>query len=85
MNMTIIFMNTKYYECLGSERRFMLTRRGYLGSVPDNSLDNSEESHARIGDLVAIVFGCSTTFSHLLIRLRYLQGKGNVSYTFILC
>jgi hypothetical protein len=42
------------------ERRFMLTRRGYLGWAPDNFLDNGEENHTRIGDLVAIVFGCST-------------------------
>jgi hypothetical protein len=49
------------------ERRFMLTRRGYLGWVPDNALDNGEENHARIGDLVAIVFGCSTP---LIIRPR---------------
>jgi hypothetical protein len=49
------------------ERRFMLTRRGYLGWAPDNALDNGEENHARIGDLVAIVFGCSTP---LIIRPR---------------
>jgi len=45
----------------------MLTRRGYLGWVPDNALDNGEKNLARIGDLVAVVFGCSTP---LIIRPR---------------
>jgi hypothetical protein len=45
---------------MAMERRFMLTRRGYSGWVPDNAFDNGTENHARIGDLVTIVFGCST-------------------------
>ncbi|KAF4331736.1 heterokaryon incompatibility 6 OR allele [Fusarium beomiforme] len=49
------------------ERRFMLTKRGYLGWAPDNSLDEGEENHTRIGDLVVILFGCSTP---LIIRPR---------------
>jgi hypothetical protein len=49
------------------EQRFMLTKRGYLGWAPDNVFDSGEENHARVGDLVAIVFGCSTP---LIIRPR---------------
>ncbi|EXA33062.1 hypothetical protein FOVG_15667 [Fusarium oxysporum f. sp. pisi HDV247] len=54
------------------ERRFMLTKRGYLGWAPDNSLDEREENHTQIGDLVAILFGCSTP---LILRPR---GEGFV-------
>jgi hypothetical protein len=43
----------------------MLTRQGYLGWAPDNVFDSGEVNHARVGDLVAIVFGCSTP---LIIR-----------------
>jgi hypothetical protein len=49
------------------ERRFMLTERGYLGWAPDNFLDEGEENHTQIGDLIAIMFGCSTP---LIIRPR---------------
>jgi hypothetical protein len=49
------------------ERRFMLTKRGYLGWAPDNVFDSGEENYARVGDLVAILFGCSTP---LIIRPR---------------
>lgn len=49
------------------ERRFMLTKKGYLGWAPDNVLESDEQNHTRIGDLVAVVFGCSTP---LIIRPR---------------
>lgn len=42
------------------ERRFMLTRKGYFGWAPDNAYDGCEMNQARVGDLVAIIHGCST-------------------------
>ncbi|KAF4457822.1 Heterokaryon incompatibility protein 6, OR allele [Fusarium austroafricanum] len=66
------------------ERRFMLTKRGYLGWAPDNALDESEENHTQIGDLVAIVFGCSTPLiirpqgeRFILVGEAYVQGFMN--------
>ncbi len=50
------------------ERRFMLTRSGRFGWAPDNAHDrDGDRNQVRIGDLIAIVFGCSTP---LVIR-RY--------------
>lgn len=42
------------------ERRLMLTENGYLGWSPDNAYDDTVENHVRVGDLIVIVFGCST-------------------------
>ena len=42
------------------ERRFMLTKNGYFGWAPDNAYDHRETNQARIGDLIAIIYGCST-------------------------
>ena len=41
------------------ERRFMLTKNGYFGWAPDNAY-GGETDQARIGDLIAIIYGCST-------------------------
>jgi hypothetical protein len=66
------------------ERRFMLTRQGYLGWAPDNVFDSGEVNHARVGDLVAIVFGCSTPLiirpqeeRFMVVGEAYLQGFMN--------
>jgi hypothetical protein len=42
------------------ERRFMLTKRGYFGWAPDNAYDGSQKNQTRVGDLIAIIYGCST-------------------------
>jgi hypothetical protein len=42
------------------ERRFMLTTKGHFGWAPDNAYDYRELNQARVGDLVAIIYGCST-------------------------
>ncbi|CAH0045067.1 unnamed protein product [Clonostachys solani] len=43
------------------ERRFMLTGSGRFGWAPDNAYDrDGDRNQVRIGDLIAIVFGCST-------------------------
>lgn len=49
-------------ERMVKERRFMLTRNGRFGWAPDDAFDdtNDYENQARAGDLIAIVFGCST-------------------------
>lgn len=41
-------------------RWFMLMENGHMGCAPDNAYDTSVESHAGIGDLIGILFGCST-------------------------
>lgn len=50
------------YSCFdraSKGRRFMTTEAGYMGWAPDNMYGNDEDQ-TRIGDLIAIVFGCST-------------------------
>lgn len=47
------------------QRRFMLTRKGYFGWGPDNPFDNDPSNELRVGDKIAILFGCSTP---LIIR-----------------
>jgi hypothetical protein len=42
------------------ERRFMLTKKGYFGWAPDNAYDGSEMNQTQVGDLIAIIYGCST-------------------------
>lgn len=42
------------------ERRFMLTKNGHFGWAPDDAYDKTDENQVRVGDLIAIVFGCST-------------------------
>jgi hypothetical protein len=42
------------------ERRFMLTNNGLLGWAPDNAYDRNTDNQTQVGDLVAIIFGCST-------------------------
>ncbi|CAI6094545.1 unnamed protein product [Clonostachys chloroleuca] len=43
------------------ERRFMLTGSGRFGWAPDNAFDrDGDRNQVKIGDLIAIVFGCST-------------------------
>lgn len=42
------------------ERRFMLTKKGYFGWAPDNAYDDCEKNQTRVGDLIAIIYGCST-------------------------
>ncbi|KAF3016483.1 hypothetical protein E8E14_009765 [Neopestalotiopsis sp. 37M] len=52
------------FDRTSKERRFMLTQRGLLGWAPDNIFGGHEEQ-TRKGDLIAIIFGCSTP---LIIR-----------------
>jgi hypothetical protein len=50
------------YSCFdrtSHKRRFMTTAKGYMGWAPDNVYGDSDEQ-AREGDLIAILFGCST-------------------------
>ncbi|KXX80953.1 Heterokaryon incompatibility protein 6, OR allele [Madurella mycetomatis] len=49
------------------QRRLMLTRKGYFGWGPDNPFDNDPSNEFRVGDKIAILFGCSTP---LVIRPR---------------
>lgn len=66
------------------QRRFMLTKGGYFGWGPDNAYTNDESMELRVGDKIAVVFGCSTP---LVIRPKgvrfevvgeaYLQGFMN--------
>ena len=49
-------------------RRFVTTRNGFFGWVPDNR-DGVKDSQARSGDIFAIISGCSTP-----ILLRPFQG-----------
>lgn len=42
------------------ERRFMLTKNGYFGWAPDNAYDDNLKNQTRLGDLIAIIYGCST-------------------------
>ncbi|KAK0623976.1 heterokaryon incompatibility protein-domain-containing protein, partial [Immersiella caudata] len=41
------------------KRRLMFTRGGYMGWAPDN-ICGAHDEQTRVGDLIAIVFGCST-------------------------
>lgn len=53
---------TEVYACFDRTckgRRFMTTERGYMGWAPDNIL-GSDEAQTKKGDLIAILFGCST-------------------------
>ena len=52
------------FDRTSKERRFMLTANGYLGWAPDN-ISGSFSAQTRKGDLVCILFGCSTP---LIIR-----------------
>ncbi|KAI2479831.1 HET domain containing protein [Pyrenophora tritici-repentis] len=50
------------YSCSdrsAKKRRFMTTVKGYMGWAPDNIFSEDDE-RTRAGDLIAIVFGCST-------------------------
>lgn len=40
-------------------RRFMTTETGYMGWAPDN-IYGTDENQTREGDMIAIIFGCST-------------------------
>lgn len=43
----------------GMGRRLMFTEKGYMGWAPDNAY-GAESDQVEIGDLVCVVFGCST-------------------------
>ena len=47
------------------KRRFMTTEKGFMGWAPDNMWRDSPTKQCRVGDIIAIVHGCSTP---LLIR-----------------
>ncbi|CAA9964978.1 HET domain containing protein [Pyrenophora teres f. maculata] len=50
------------YSCSdrsAKKRRFMTTMKGYMGWAPDN-IFGKENEQSRAGDLIAIIFGCST-------------------------
>lgn len=74
---------TEVYSCVdrtGKGRRFMTTVKGYLGWVPDN-LYGDDEAQTKNGDLIAIVFGCSTPLVirpegkyFLVVGEAYVQG-----------
>ncbi|KAH8896064.1 HET-domain-containing protein [Thozetella sp. PMI_491] len=64
------------------DRRFMLTSKGYMGWAPENTRGR-EPNQARPGDLICIVFGCSTPLvirpclgddAFLVIGEAYVQG-----------
>jgi hypothetical protein len=60
---------TEVYSCFDRTckgRRFMATSKGYLGWAPDN-IYGSDEDQTRKGDLIVIIFGCSTP---IVIRPR---------------
>jgi len=42
------------------QRRFILTKQGYFGWGPDNVYNSDLSKELRVGDKIAIVFGCST-------------------------
>lgn len=53
---------TEVYCCFDrtcQKRRFMITKNGYLGWAPDN-IYGSAQDQTLTGDLIAILFGCST-------------------------
>jgi hypothetical protein len=53
---------TEVYSCFDrtcQKRRLMTTKNGYMGWAPDN-IYGTDGEQTKIGDLVAIVFGCST-------------------------
>lgn len=53
---------TEVYSCFDrtcKTRRFMTTSRGYMGWAPDN-IYGSDEEQTKKGDLIVILFGCST-------------------------
>jgi len=53
---------TEVYSCFdrtSQKRRFMLTHNGYMGWAPDN-IFGSRDAQTKSGDLIAILFGCST-------------------------
>jgi hypothetical protein len=53
---------TEVYACFDrtcKARRFMSTAKGYLGWVSDN-IYGTDTDQVRRGDMIAIIFGCST-------------------------
>lgn len=53
---------TEVYSCFYQtcqKRRFMLTANGHMGRAPDN-VYGSAQDQTKVGDLIAILFGCST-------------------------
>ncbi|KAJ5030042.1 heterokaryon incompatibility protein-domain-containing protein [Bipolaris maydis] len=77
------FVYTEAYSCFDrscKKRRFMTTDKGYLGWAPDNIYGGPNEQTQK-GDLVAIVFGCSTPLvirpcgeDYLVLGEAYVQG-----------
>jgi hypothetical protein len=74
---------TEVYSCFdrtSKGRRLITTKNGYLGWAPDN-MYGSDEDQVRVGDKIAIIFGCSTPIvirpqgSHFLVLGEaYVQG-----------
>jgi hypothetical protein len=74
---------TEAYSCfdrMSKRRRLATTEKGYLGWVPDN-IHGAPENQARKGDLIAILFGCSTPIvvrrvghNFCVIGEAYIQG-----------
>ena len=65
---------TEVYACFDrtcKNRRFILTQNGYMGWAPDNC-NGGDDEQTRQGDLIAIIFGCSTP-----IVLRPVEDDGN--------
>ncbi|RYN79885.1 hypothetical protein AA0120_g10639 [Alternaria tenuissima] len=63
------FVFTEAYSCFDrscKKRRFITTTNGYMGWAPDN-IYGSDDEQTRQGDLIAIIFGCSTP---LVLRPR---------------
>jgi hypothetical protein len=65
----IRWSRTGAYSCFDrscKKRRFITTTNGYMGWAPDN-IYGSDDEQTRQGDLIAIIFGCSTP---LVLRPR---------------
>jgi hypothetical protein len=77
------FVYTEAYSCFdrsSKKRRFMTTDKGYLGWAPDNIYGGPDEQTKK-GDLIAIVFGCSTPLAirpygefYQILGEAYVQG-----------
>ncbi|MAD87405.1 MAG: hypothetical protein CL912_30980 [Deltaproteobacteria bacterium] len=63
------------------QRRFMLTRNGYFGWGPDNLYETDQTKEMKVGDKIAIIFGCSTPLvirpvgdKFMVVGEAYVQG-----------
>ena len=59
----------------------MLTRNGYFGWGPDNLYETDQTKEMKVGDKIAIIFGCSTPLvirpvgdKFMVVGEAYVQG-----------